>query len=215
MAKKKIDVIGKRFGRLRVIKEVEPKGYKRRYLCKCDCGNEKVVYLDNLSRGMTTSCGCFQKEKARESSLIDLTGKRFGFLTVINQAPSKNNRTYWRCECNCGKSIVVEASRLLNGKTKSCGCFRKEEGFKRKNEQEEKYRKDGVMVTSLKRKINKNNSTGVKGVSLFKTKKSIKYRAQIGIKNTIIDLGVFDTIEEATLARKQAEEKYHKSYLED
>ena len=54
-----------------------------RWLCKCKCGNEKIVYGTNLRRGLTTSCGCFRKEKLAKEKLIDITGQKFGRLTVI------------------------------------------------------------------------------------------------------------------------------------
>ncbi len=49
---------GAKFGSLVVIEEVERQGYNRRVLCRCDCGSEKIAYLNNLHAGRTTSCGC-------------------------------------------------------------------------------------------------------------------------------------------------------------
>lgn len=62
-----IDLTGKRYGRLVVIKldhiQKQPCGRnERHYLCKCDCGNNKVVRACSLRSGNTTSCGCYQKE---------------------------------------------------------------------------------------------------------------------------------------------------------
>lgn len=59
---------GQKFGRLTVIREVEPhinpKGQKvRMILCKCDCGNESTIQLSRLTCGLTTSCGCLRLEK--------------------------------------------------------------------------------------------------------------------------------------------------------
>lgn len=56
-----------KFGRLTIIKEVEPIvspcGTKRRkFLCQCECGNQKLVQLGHLKTGHTVSCGCFHKE---------------------------------------------------------------------------------------------------------------------------------------------------------
>lgn len=53
-------VIGSRFGRLIVSSEIG--GDPRRYLCTCDCGNQKSVVCYQLTRGKTTSCGCFRTE---------------------------------------------------------------------------------------------------------------------------------------------------------
>lgn len=58
--------------------------------------------------------------------LIDLTGKKFGRLTVIGRAPTVRNRTYWLCECDCGKRISVDGGNLRGGHTESCGCLQKE-----------------------------------------------------------------------------------------
>lgn len=56
----------------------------------------------------------------------NLTGKRFGRLVAIERAGWKSNRVTWRCQCDCGKQIVVICSSLLRGNTKSCGCVRLE-----------------------------------------------------------------------------------------
>ena len=59
-----VDLAGKRFGRLTVIERSEKtdKGYNSYWKCICDCGNETIVYRDNLIRRRTKSCGCLSKE---------------------------------------------------------------------------------------------------------------------------------------------------------
>ena len=60
-------------------------------------------------------------------NFIDLTGKRFGRLTVIERADnSDKGRVRWKCRCDCGNNSVVRSSDLLSGATKSCGCLTKE-----------------------------------------------------------------------------------------
>lgn len=54
----------------------------------------------------------------------DLTGKRFGRLLVIEQAPKRKGRIYWRCLCDCGNEIETQRNNLAYGDTKSCGCYR-------------------------------------------------------------------------------------------
>lgn len=57
----------------------------------------------------------------------DLTGMKFGRLTVIERAENnKSGRTRWKCKCDCGVEIVVDGKHLRRGYVKSCGCFRKE-----------------------------------------------------------------------------------------
>lgn len=56
---------------------------------------------------------------------IDLTGQRFGKLTVIKEsAERKGGRVCWECQCDCGNVVVVKGLSLKNGDTKSCGCLR-------------------------------------------------------------------------------------------
>ncbi|GGB41440.1 hypothetical protein GCM10011409_18710 [Lentibacillus populi] len=54
--------IGERFGKLTVLREVDRKHGRQHYLCKCDCGNEKVVMKGNLFGGQVRSCGCLKKD---------------------------------------------------------------------------------------------------------------------------------------------------------
>jgi len=59
--KPRIDIIGKRFGRLVVLKYIKTKK-ESTWECLCDCGNTKVIAQSKLQKGTTTSCGCFQEE---------------------------------------------------------------------------------------------------------------------------------------------------------
>ena len=55
---------GERFAHLRVVRQA-PSGTSRKWLCKCDCGNECIVFGNNLRRGNTTSCGCAHVDMMR------------------------------------------------------------------------------------------------------------------------------------------------------
>ena len=60
------------------------------------------------------------------SELIDLTGHKFGNLTVERPTSErKNKNVVWKCLCNCGKITYVISSNLNRGNTRSCGCLRK------------------------------------------------------------------------------------------
>lgn len=57
---------------------------------------------------------------------IDLTGQKFGRLTVIELGQrSKQDRIRWICECECGRRIAAQAGNLQSGNTNSCGCISK------------------------------------------------------------------------------------------
>lgn len=65
--------------------------------------------------------------------LIDLTGQKFGRLTVLNRNILINSRiTKWDCLCDCGSPKTVDGSKLKSGHTKSCGCYNLECITKRK-----------------------------------------------------------------------------------
>lgn len=60
---------------------------------------------------------------------IDLTGKSFGKLKVIEQAddyisPSGQHKPQWNCICECGNEIIVRGNHLTENRVKSCGCYR-------------------------------------------------------------------------------------------
>lgn len=136
MSHKRLDLTGERYGILTVIKEVAQIGTKRRWLCRCDCGNETIVKMDSLRSGHTESCGCLRKINVSKANLKDLTGKKFGKLTVIKQEKSKPGlpTAFWLCKCDCGNDPVISSSNLMSGHTRSCGCigyhkFAKKEGI--------------------------------------------------------------------------------------
>jgi hypothetical protein len=54
----------------------------------------------------------------------DLTGQRFGRLTVKSFAGRRTTTVYWRCQCDCGADREVAAGNLRQGYTTSCGCYR-------------------------------------------------------------------------------------------
>lgn len=57
----------------------------------------------------------------------DLTGQKFGRLTVLYELPErKNGKIQWRCRCDCGNEKDVLSTSLTSGHTQSCGCLQKE-----------------------------------------------------------------------------------------
>ena len=56
----------------------------------------------------------------------NLTGQRFGYLTVLEEAEKDNTeQLQWHCQCDCGKQVIVRGSDLRSKSTTSCGCYRK------------------------------------------------------------------------------------------
>ena len=114
------DLTGKIFERLTVVKRVENDEHGRSmWLCKCECGNQKVVMGKCLRNGHTKSCGCLNKEIVSKSSLKDVSGVKYGRLLVVNRVEdyiSQNGRHFvmWKCLCDCGNYAEVSSNQLLS-----------------------------------------------------------------------------------------------------
>lgn len=114
------DLTNQRFGKLTVLYRVEHPAKGTHWLCQCDCGNQTVVSMSHLTSNHTTSCGCQKHLKQLE----DLTGKRFGMLTVLEyDRVEGKGHTYWKCKCDCGTIKSIRKDELINGSVISCGCY--------------------------------------------------------------------------------------------
>lgn len=65
---------------------------------------------------------------------LDLTGQSFGRLTIIQKSVRPSNgvkwaSVKWMCRCSCGQIAHVDAGKLRNGHTRSCGCIRREGNY--------------------------------------------------------------------------------------
>lgn len=57
-------------------------------------------------------------------AFIDLLNQRFGRLRVIERMPNnKKNQAVWKCQCDCGRIVIVASGHLRSGHTQSCGCY--------------------------------------------------------------------------------------------
>jgi len=66
------------------------------------------------------------------SKIIDLTGQKFGRLTVIKRATNNHKgNARWHCQCDCGKEKIIVGLSLRNNNTQSCGCLASEKTCKR------------------------------------------------------------------------------------
>ena len=61
----------------------------------------------------------------------DITGIKFGRLTVVSFSHKSQSKQYWDCKCECGNFIKVYRFSLISKDTRSCGCFRKERTIER------------------------------------------------------------------------------------
>lgn len=123
------DLTGQTFGRWTVLNITDKRTKNRGIIwhCKCECGIEKDVPGEALRNGSSRSCGCLQKEIAKElggQNKIDITGQRFGKLVALFPVYSndRNKHTKWHCKCDCGNEIDIDLGNLRQGFSKSCGC---------------------------------------------------------------------------------------------
>lgn len=115
-------MLGERVGMLYII-EYSGRNHRGRktWLCKCDCGNEKIINQDDLKSGRVKSCGCFRKKNTAQLNFKDLTGKTFGNWTVLSKSNTcKNKKIRWNCICVCGNKEEVEGHNLTNGASTQC-----------------------------------------------------------------------------------------------
>ncbi len=59
--------------------------------------------------------------------VINLANRRFGRLQVLHEITNRpKGGALWQCQCDCGQTRPVRATLLLRGRTRSCGCLRRE-----------------------------------------------------------------------------------------
>lgn len=144
---------------------------------------------------------------------LDLTGQKFGRLTVIERVDSdKRGQARWKCKCECGNETIVHSYNLRSGNTKTCGCSLKLHLKKALEKLKKDEFKEGTYLALLTREKGKNNTSGTKGVYWDKSNK--KWRAAINFKGRCYSLGYFTNKQDAINARKKAEEELFEPILE-
>lgn len=130
----RLDLTGQRFGKLTVIAPLSiAKNRYRQWLCQCDCGKKTIADTKELRRVFMPNCGCLVKTPRKSPPLrsqLDLTGRRFGHLTVLDRVQDtgkEKNCIIWRCRCDCGAEKNVRSTNLRQGVITDCGCIRSKE----------------------------------------------------------------------------------------
>ena len=113
--------IGLKYGRLTVIKySGRDKRNKHLWLCKCECGNEKVVVSDNLSSGKSNSCGCLKKEFLYNSG-FQFRGIKNREDAVLKGQYSRLKRRHNKIDKNHKIIDFDTFKKLSKSKCKYCG----------------------------------------------------------------------------------------------
>ena len=202
--------VGDVFGEWTVLRTLPDNIY---VLCRCSCGKERPVSKYTLLTGKSVSCGHTRALNNLKRRRAEFIGKTFNEWTVLDVFPGRDAL----CRCSCGTIKKMFLSTVISGRAKSCGCKRNA-GHEQESEQamaagrayKEAFTAEGLTVMYLGKKVNKNSSTGITGVGVYRNKRTGEemYRAYITVKRKQIALGLYSDINDAIAARKAAEEKY-------
>ena len=126
---KEIDLTGIEYEHFTVIEKSRVSktsgGYFKAYWkCQCKCGKIFEAEAQKIRKETIKSCGC-QKKQWNKNNYEDITGMRFGSLTVIRRLLDDemvSKRTPWLCVCDCGKMVHENAYKMQHGAIVSCGC---------------------------------------------------------------------------------------------
>lgn len=124
LGRKRKNIVGLKFGMLTVTEMLyRHRGHLTYCRCSCECGNETIVGLSNLTNGNTSSCGCLgilSRYKTDHSK--DYTGLRVGDITFLEKTSIKesNGSIKWKCLCDCGNIFL--ATRSYASTHRTCGC---------------------------------------------------------------------------------------------
>lgn len=130
------NLVDQEFGKLKVTEfnSMRPRGTKGRmttyWLCKCKCGNFKVISSESLKTGRSNSCGCIRHTHYQDGELkitngrfVNLTNQAINNWEVIKYSHTLNGNAMWECRCVCGNIRTVAAYALTSNNSKSCGCI--------------------------------------------------------------------------------------------
>jgi len=212
----KIPMLGKKFGRLTVLEEMgREKDGTILWKCICECGTVKIINGSSLRKGATRSCGCYNKELiSKIITDINIThnmSKTSIYRTWSHMLGRCNNPTDARYADWGGRGIKVCVRWLrFENFFKDMGEQLKGLTIERIDNDKGYYKKNCKWATYTEQNRNmrvyKNNKTGISGVRW--NKQCQKYQCNIGVNCINIYLGLFKTLEDAAIARKEAEQKY-------
>lgn len=214
----KKDLTGCVFGNLTVVSAADPYVWKTnkysQWNCECSCGNAVIVRTSKLTIGHTQSCGCLQKEKASkankkhgESNSKQLSKEYQTWQAMKQRAHDKGGKGRYKEKgikvhepwINDYNAFLNDVGRAPKGKRVSLDRIDNSGDYEPGNVRWLTNDHD----QAINRDTPSNNTSGVKGVCKVKN----KWRAYITNHGKRINLGTFDTREEAKLAREKAEKE--------
>lgn len=140
MKKHNKSMVGKTFGNIEVLEQIPTHAKKSgrlyyKYKINCRrCNEISIMGNSGITVGMGScrKCSYAQRDKGiLNPNTIDLSGKKFGKLTVISISEEREkhqNRLQWVCACDCGKTKTISGQKLKDGSVTSCGCGQGKKG---------------------------------------------------------------------------------------
>lgn len=229
------DLTGQRFGKLTVLKKIDKgKSNKVWWLCQCDCGNTHEVITYHLTHNLCQSCGCLRKDilyrnnivakKKRKCNIYNLSGeygigytsKGEDFFFDLEDYDKVKDYT-WRISSNgyvVAKDIFnspkeIKLHRLVMGITEQ-NIFVDHIYHNKVDNRKSQLRLVTPQQNAANNVFRKNNTSGHKGVYWHNLAQ--KWLALIQYDKQLINLGLYENIEDAINARHEAELKYFGEY---
>jgi hypothetical protein len=234
---KRIDISGQRFGRLVAIEPCEdwisPSSgkHKSQWLCQCDCGNQCKVTTNDLTSKNKQSCNCLYYETIADRHKYNKynldgeygigyteNGTEFYFdledYDKIKEYRWTEENGYIICyKMQNGKKYRIQMHRLLMELPMKDNT----QIVDHKNLQRNDNRKENLRIcTYSQNQCNRDrqhetraSKSGYTGIEIIHTKKGDRYRVRIAINGKEHYLGYFYNLQDAIVARKNGEEKYH------
>ncbi|WP_304057700.1 hypothetical protein [Levilactobacillus namurensis] len=142
----------------------------------------------------------------------DLTGQRFGQLTVIkDDGTRQGNKVLWLCRCTCGNRVRVTTSNLTSGNTTSCGHEGRMTALK-KYQDKVKATTPGTRLDLLGNSANKNSKTGYRNISIIHYRGEIRYRVAVTYKRKQYG-GTRKTMAEVLILREKLRTQHWPGYV--
>lgn len=229
---KKLDLIGQQFGRWTVLyRNGSKKTGQSIWHCKCECGNEKDIVGSELLQGRTKSCGCLQRELARQKHIksndyklleeygIGYTSKGdefyfdlddYGLIKDYCWFKTKDGYITAKMRDGSGKHIFMHNLVMNQKYVDHIGGNISRNDNRKCNLRVFDNNYSFETYNNINKSLQSNNKSGYPGVCWHK--RDNIWEVHISIDNNQIYLGRFENLEDAIKCRKQAEKEYFKDY---
>lgn len=232
------DLTGKQFGRFVVVKRVLPPSHLKNpchsfWLCRCSCGNEKIVSSTSLRSGTTKSCGCYSRDvrKAKKGTYeikpkdkrrryhqyetiddyIKVHGDNYEFFIDVDDIEIIENH-YWTLNNGYLESNIrgrrVRLHRLIMNAPP--GTIVDHQDHDKLNNRKNNLRICNKSQNGQNATTPINNRTGIIGVCW--NKRARKWEAQIKCQYQNYYLGIYADMNDAIKARLKSEAKLFKEF---